>query len=199
MPHVAVLEKSFCTWSLLLGKNSHSEICVWKCSTMVYQEARTFLPYFSQLNHELLSVSLYSQSIIKRAISQERVPEDEIGWPAIWTKQYACKHNHRALQIEDISWKLYYMSTFANITDHDKTNQQLNHSALSDCTPGLTHNYMSHWIMLWPKRPWTKFQASCETQSAKLFLYIPDMDMWERQQTALMMPPKLQNLGMSAS
>jgi hypothetical protein len=25
------------------------------------------------------------------------------------------------------------------------------------------------------------------------------MDMWERQQTALMMPPKLQNLGMSAS
>ncbi len=72
MPRVAVLEKSFCIWSLLLEKNSHSEICVWKCFTMVYQEARTFLHYFCQPNHELLSVSMYSQSSIITAISQEK-------------------------------------------------------------------------------------------------------------------------------
>ncbi len=60
----------------------------------------------------------------------------------MWIKQYVCKHNHRALQIEDISWKSYCMSIFANITDHEKTNKQLNHSVLSNCTPGLTHNWV---------------------------------------------------------
>jgi len=61
MPSVAVLEKSFLTWSLLLEINSHTLKFIFESTSLwVYHEARTFLQYFCQLTHELLPMSLYS-------------------------------------------------------------------------------------------------------------------------------------------
>jgi hypothetical protein len=61
MPSVAVLEKSFLTWSLLLEINSHALKFVFESTLLwVYHEARTLLHYFCQLTHELLPMSLYS-------------------------------------------------------------------------------------------------------------------------------------------
>jgi hypothetical protein len=61
VPSVAVLEKSFLTWSLLLEVNSHTLKFVFESTSLwVYHEARTFLHYFCQLTYELLRISLYS-------------------------------------------------------------------------------------------------------------------------------------------
>jgi hypothetical protein len=142
------------------------------------------------------SVSLYSQSSIITAISQEKeylkTRSDDLQYGPnnmyVNTITEYCRHFMKIALYEHIRkhhWSWQDKPTtqpFCIVKLYTRLNPQL-----------------SHGIMLWPKWSWRKFWASCETQSAKVFLYIPDMDMWERQQTALTMPPKLQNLGMSAS